>query len=135
MFFFLSVALAECPLPLLSRTLSEDGAAWEIRGDGEKNCLLRTDDRDDTTLIKQWSGPANLLPLEEGVLLLAERWVMVTDSTDSWRIPLIIPETARSACFNLEQHHLVIATDHARWSIQVENGTVTRENNSGPGCG
>ena len=138
MLFLMSIGLATCPVaPPALQTLSDDGAAWQIYSDGATTCLFRTDDLDDSTLIKSWEGPPPrvLIPLAEGVVAASDRWLLLTDGLDRWRLSLRLPEMPAQACFHREDGRLVLLIASQLWVIQISDGSVLERRTGGLGCG
>ena len=139
MFFLLSLALAaDCPsYPQPAVSISFDGAAWEVRGDGHTQCLYRVDDRDDKTLVKRWEGPAprSMFPTVEGLVMATDHWILLTDGADHWQLPITLPTAPQGACFNRESGRLNLIVNEERWVIQVSDGTVVERRPGRLSCG
>lgn len=136
MYWILSLALADCPdFPVVLQTLSEDGAAWQLRSADGIQCLYRIDDQDDITLIRSWEGaiPLRMLPTLEGMVAIGDRSLLLLDGASRWRIPITLPALPETACFDPESGTLSLGFADGHWVIQVRDGTV--QTRHGLGCG
>lgn len=108
-----------CPETVIEQRITDDGAAWILQSNGTLNCLWRSNDQDERSLIREWEGAAPL-QVEAGetglVLVGAGRiWIYEEDRTQSWYARWEGP-----VCVRQEGEVWTISPPEGRWVVEGE---------------